>query len=152
MGKHMNIDNYERVDTGVINNPERDEIGVLLKKSKRIAVVGLSDNPDRTSYMVSKAMQDNGYEIIPVNPAVDSVLGVKAVASLKDIKGHVDIVNIFRRSEFVMDLAKEFMEIDAEIFWTQLGVVDEEAFKMLKDNGYTVIMDRCIKVEHALTK
>ena len=152
MGKHMNIDNYERVDTGVINNPERDEIGVLLKKSKRIAVVGLSDNPDRTSYMVSKAMQDNGYEIIPVNPAVDSVLGVKAVASLKDIKGHVDIVNIFRRSEFVMDLAKEFMEIDADIFWTQLGVVDEEAFKMLKDNGYTVIMDRCIKVEHALTK
>ena len=148
----MNIDNYERVDTGVINNPERDEIGVLLKKSKRIAVVGLSDNPDRTSYMVSKAMQDNGYEIIPVNPAVDCVLGVKAVASLKDIKGHVDIVNIFRRSEFVMDLAKEFMEIDAEIFWTQLGVVDEEAFKMLKDNGYTVIMDRCIKVEHALTK
>ena len=136
----------------MIENPERDEIGVLLKKSKRIAVVGLSDNPDRTSYMVSKAMQDNGYEIIPVNPAVDSVLGEKAVASLKDIKGHVDIVNIFRRSEYVMDLAKEFMEMDADIFWTQLGVIDEEAFNMLKDKGYTVIMDRCIKVEHALTK
>ena len=136
----------------MIKNPERDEIGVLLKKAKRIAVVGLSDNPDRTSYMVSKAMQDNGYEIIPVNPAVDSVLGVKAVASLKNIEGHVDIVNIFRRSEFVMDLAKEFMEIDADIFWTQLGVVDEKAFQLLKENGYTVIMDRCIKVEHALTK
>ena len=102
--------------------------------------------------MVTKAMQDNGYEIIPVNPVVDSVQGVKAVASLKDIEGHVDIVNIFRRSEFVMDLAKEFMEIDADIFWTQLGVVDEKAFQLLKENGYTVIMDRCIKVEHALTK
>lgn len=136
----------------MIENPDRKEIGVLLKKAKRIAVVGLSDNPERTSYMVSKAMQDNGYEIIPVNPAVDSVLGVKAVPTLKDIEGHVDIVNIFRRSEYVMDLAKEFMEIDADVFWTQLGVVDENAFQMLKDKGYTVIMDRCIKVEHALTK
>jgi predicted CoA-binding protein len=145
---------YSKKGKGVIilENPSRDEIGVLLKKAKRIAVVGLSNNPERTSYMVSKAMQDNGYEIIPVNPAVDSVLGVKAVPTLKDIEGHVDIVNIFRRSEYVMDLAKEFMEIDADIFWTQLGVVDEEAFHMLKDKGYTVIMDRCIKVEHALTK
>ena len=136
----------------MLENPSRDEIGLLLKKAKRIAVVGLSNNPDRTSYMVSKAMQDNGYEIIPVNPSVDSVLGVKAVATLKDIEGHVDIVNIFRRSEYVMDLAKEFLEIDADIFWTQLGVIDEEAFQMLNDKGYTVIMDRCIKVEHALTK
>lgn len=136
----------------MIENPSRDEIGLLLKKAKRIAVVGLSDNPERTSYMVSKAMQDNGYEIIPVNPSVDSVLGVKAVATLKDIEGHVDIVNIFRRSEYVMDLAKEFLEIDADIFWTQLGVIDEQAFQMLKDKDYTVIMDRCIKVEHALTK
>ncbi|OCA86871.1 CoA-binding protein [Pradoshia sp. D12] len=136
----------------MIENPSRDEIGLLLKKAKRIAVVGLSDNPERTSYMVSKAMQDNGYEIIPVNPSVDSVLGVKAVATLKDIEGHVDIVNVFRRSEYVMDLAKEFLEIDADIFWTQLGVIDEEAFQMLKDKDYTVIMDRCIKVEHALTK
>ncbi|WP_139891978.1 CoA-binding protein [Bacillus sp. D386] len=136
----------------MIENPSRDEIGLLLKKAKRIAVVGLSDNPERTSYMVSKAMQDNGYEIIPVNPTVDSVLGVKAVATLKDIEGHVDIVNVFRRSEYVMDLAKEFLEIDADIFWTQLGVIDEEAFQILKDKDYTVIMDRCIKVEHALTK
>jgi predicted CoA-binding protein len=136
----------------MFENPSRDEIGLLLKKAKRIAVVGLSDNPERTSYMVSKAMQDNGYEIIPVNPSVDSVLGVKAVASLKDIEGHVDIVNIFRRSEYVMDLAKEFLEMDADVFWTQLGVIDEDAFQMLKDKGYTVIMDRCIKVEHALTK
>ena len=136
----------------MIQNPSRQEIGEILKRAKKIAVVGLSDNPDRTSYMVSKAMQDNGYEIIPVNPAVKEVLGVKAIGSLKELDEHVDIVNVFRRSEFVMDLAKDFLEIDADVFWTQLDVIDEEAFQMLKENGRKVIMDRCIKVEHALTK
>ena len=127
-------------------------IGQILKKAKRIAVVGLSDNPARTSYMISKAMQDNGYEIIPVNPVVEEVLGEKAVASLRDIEGHVDIVNVFRRSEFLPEIAKEFDEIDADIFWAQLGVENQEAYDFLKNKGYTVIMDRCIKVEHALTR
>ncbi|MBL3640888.1 CoA-binding protein [Peribacillus frigoritolerans] len=136
----------------MIENPSREEMGKMLKKSKRIAVVGLSDNPERTSYMVSKAMQDSGYEIIPVNPAVSEVLGVKAVKSLKDIEGHVDIVNVFRRSEFLPEIAKEFAEIDADIFWAQLGVESEEAYNFLKEKGHTVIMNRCIKVEHALTK
>lgn len=135
-----------------IENPSRNEIGALLKKSKRIAVIGLSRNPERTSYMVSEAMQKAGYEIIPVNPTVDEVLGVKAVASLKEIEGHVDIVNVFRRSEHLPEIAKEFAEIDADIFWAQLGVANEEAYEFLKEKGYTVIMDRCIKVEHALTK
>ncbi len=136
----------------MIENPSREEIGKILKKAKRIAVVGLSDNPNRTSYMVSKAMQDAGYEIIPVNPMVDEVLGEKAVSSLKEIEGHVDIVNVFRRSEYLPEIAKEFDEIDADVFWAQLGVVNEEAYQFLKERGYTVIMDRCIKVEHALTK
>lgn len=135
-----------------IENPTRDEIGKILKKAKRIAVVGLSDKPDRTSYMVSKAMQDAGYEIIPVNPTADTILGVKSVSSLKEIEGHVDIVNVFRRSEFLFDVAKEFVEIDADIFWAQLGLENEEAYQFLKEKGHTVIMDRCIKVEHAMTK
>lgn len=135
-----------------IEYPTRQEIGEILKNSKTIAVVGLSDNPSRTSYMVSKVMQDAGYEIIPVNPTVNEVLGKKAVASLKDIKGHVDIVNVFRRSEHLLDLAKEFLEIDADVFWAQLGVQDEDTYKLLKEKDYTVIMDRCIKVEHAMTK
>jgi uncharacterized protein len=136
----------------MIENPSREEMGKMLKKSKRIAVVGLSDNPERTSYMVSKAMQDSGYEIIPVNPSVSEVLGVKAVKALKDIEGHVDIVNVFRRSEFLPEIAKEYTEIDADIFWAQLGVENEEAYNFLKEKGHTVIMNRCIKVEHALTK
>lgn len=135
-----------------IEIPSREEIGKILKKAKRIAVVGLSDNPERTSYMVSKAMQDAGYEIIPVNPKADEILGVKAVASLKDIEGHVDIVDVFRRSEYLPEVAKEFAEIDADVFWAQLGLINEEAYNFLREKGYTVIMDRCIKVEHALTK
>ena len=135
-----------------IENPSREELGKILKKVKRIAVVGLSDNPERTSYMVSKAMQDAGYEIIPVNPKATEILGQKAVASLKDIEGHVDIVNVFRRSEYLFDVAKEFVEIDADIFWAQQGLENEDAYNFLKEKGYTVVMDRCIKVEHAMTK
>ncbi|WP_020061943.1 CoA-binding protein [Bacillus sp. 123MFChir2] len=135
-----------------IENPTRTEIGEILKNSKTIAVVGLSDNPERTSYMVSKAMQDAGYRIIPVNPGVDTVLGERAVKSLTEIKEPVDIVNVFRRSEFLMDVAKEFVQIEAQTFWAQLGLQDEETYHFLKEKGYTVIMDRCIKVEHAMTR
>ncbi|MGO4886411.1 CoA-binding protein [Anaerobacillus sp. MEB173] len=135
-----------------IENPSREEIKEILKNSKRIAVVGLSNNPERTSYMVSKAMQDAGYDIIPVNPSVDEVLGVKSVGSLKEIEGHVDIVNVFRRSEFLPEIAKEAAEINPDVFWAQLGVANEEAYDYLKEKEITVIMDRCIKVEHAMTK
>jgi uncharacterized protein len=135
-----------------IENPTREEIGQILKSKKRIAVVGLSDNPMRTSYSVSQAMQQVGYEIIPVNPSIKEAFGVKAVASLKDIEGHVDIVNVFRRSEYLPEIAKEAVEIGADVFWAQLGVANQEAYDYLKDHNMTVIMDRCIKVEHALTK
>jgi uncharacterized protein len=135
-----------------VENPSLDEIGAILKKAKRIAVVGLSDKPDRTSYMVSEVMQKAGYEIIPVNPIVDEVLGVKAVASLNDIDGHVDIVNVFRRSEQLFDVAKEFDQIDADVFWAQQGLSNEEAYNFLKEKGHTVVMDLCIKVAHSLTK
>ncbi len=135
-----------------IVNPSSEEIRDILKRSKRIAVVGLSSNPERTSYMVSEAMQNSGYEIIPVNPKVDEVLGVKAVASLKEIEGHIDIVNVFRRSEELHGLAKEFLEIDADVFWAQQGLENEDAYQLLTENGQTTIMNRCIKVEHAKVK
>ncbi|RBW69174.1 CoA-binding protein [Bacillus taeanensis] len=135
-----------------IENPTREEIGEILKSKKRIAVVGLSDNPMRTSYSVSQAMQQVGYEIIPVNPTIKEAFGVKAVSSLKEIDGHVDIVNVFRRSEFLPEIAKEAVEIGADVFWAQLGVANQEAYDYLKKHDVTVVMDRCIKVEHALTK
>ncbi|MCZ0755143.1 CoA-binding protein [Anoxybacillus sp. J5B_2022] len=135
-----------------IMNPSREEIAEILQKAKRIAVVGLSNNPDRTSYMVAKAMKDAGYNIIPVNPTIEEWEGIPAVKSLKDIEGHIDIVNVFRRSEYLPEVAREFVQIDADVFWAQLGVVDEDVYEFLKEKGYTVVMDRCIKVEHALTK
>lgn len=135
-----------------MNNPNREEIKEVLDNAKTIAVVGLSPNPNRTSYMVSEAMQKAGYRIIPVNPVADEVLGEKSYSSLKEIPDPVDIVNVFRRSEFLEDLAEEFLEIDCPVFWTQLNVVDDDVFKRLTELGYTVIMDRCIKVEHAILK
>lgn len=135
-----------------MQNPSMEEIREILKKSKRIAVVGLSNKPERESYMVAKAMQEAGYEIIPVNPMIDEALGIKAVSSLKEIDGHIDIVNVFRRSEYLVDVAKEFLEVDADVFWAQQGCVNEEAYRLLKEKGYPVIMDFCIKVAHSLTK
>lgn len=135
-----------------MNNPSRENIKNVLDHAKTIAVIGLSPNPSRTSYMVSEAMQRAGYRIIPVNPQTDAVLGEKSYASLSDIPEKVDIVNVFRRSEFLEDIADEFMKIDCPVFWTQLNVVDENVFNRLADAGYTVIMDRCIKVEHAILK
>ncbi|AKI92264.1 CoA-binding protein [Bacillus subtilis] len=135
-----------------MQNPSKAEIKEILQRSKRIAVVGLSDRPDRTSHMVSKAMQDAGYEIIPVNPTIDEALGVKAVSSLKEIDGPIDIVNVFRRSEQLPGVAEEFLETGAPVFWAQQGLVNEEAYQMLKEKGRTVIMDLCIKVAHAVTK
>lgn len=129
-----------------MQNPSKSEIKEILDRSKRIAVVGLSDRPDRTSYMVSKAMQDEGYEIIPVNPTIDEALGVKAVASLKDVEGPIDIVNVFRRSEQLPGVAEEFLQTDAPVFWAQQGLANEEAYRMITDKGRTAVMDLCIKV------
>ncbi|MGI2326667.1 CoA-binding protein [Planococcus sp. YIM B11945] len=135
-----------------MNNPSREEIKKILDTAKTIAVIGLSPNPERTSFMVSEAMQQAGYRIIPVNPQADEILGEKSYASLTDIPHPVDIVNVFRRSEFLKGIAEEFLKIDCPVFWTQLNVVDEDVFKQLSEAGHTVIMDRCIKVEHAILK
>ncbi|SFD75476.1 hypothetical protein SAMN05428981_1011730 [Bacillus sp. OV194] len=130
-------------------NPADHEIRDILTSKKRIAVVGLSDNPMKTSYMVSSVMQDAGYEIIPVNPAVDEVLGVKAVKTLQEIEGHVDIVNVFRRSEYLLEVAKDAVDIGADVFWAQLGLANDEAYDYLKEHQTVSIMDKCIKIEYA---
>ncbi|HLR71162.1 MAG TPA: CoA-binding protein [Pseudogracilibacillus sp.] len=131
-------------------NPPNEKIAAVLKEAKTIAVVGLSNNPERTSYQISKAMQAAGYKIIPVNPMVDTVLGEKAYASLKEIDEKIDIINVFRRSEFLPEIAKEALETDSKVFWAQQGVINEEAYDLLTENDFTVIMDLCIKVAHAV--
>jgi predicted CoA-binding protein len=127
----------------------RIDIKNVLKTKKRIAVVGLSDNPGRTSYMVSEYMQKAGYEILPVNPNIQEVLGVKAYSSLKEIEGPVDIVNVFRRSEYLPEVAREAVGISADVFWAQLGLHSDEAAMILQEAGIPYIMNKCIKVEHA---
>ncbi|WP_027414752.1 CoA-binding protein [Aneurinibacillus terranovensis] len=131
-------------------NPSNDERRKILEEAKTIAVVGLSDNPARTSYMVSEAMQRAGYKIIPVNPTIQEALGEKAVASLTEIKEPVDIVNVFRRSETVMPVAEEAAKIGAKTFWLQQGIYNEDAAKYVQQHGMTAVMDTCIKVDHAL--
>lgn len=131
-------------------NPSNETIATLLQNAKTIAVVGLSDNPERTSYQISKAMQDAGYKIIPVNPMVEEVLGEKSYTSLTEVEQSIDIINVFRRSEFLPDIAKEALQTNSNIFWAQQGVVNVEAYNLLKENDFTVIMDLCIKVAHAV--
>lgn len=131
-------------------NPPKEEIKEILDEAKTIAVVGLSDNPERTSYEISKAMQEAGYKIIPVNPMVDTVLGEKAYDSLLDIEEDIDIINVFRRSEFLPEIAAQAIQTNCKVFWAQQGVVNEEAYHLLKENNFTVIMDLCIKVAHAV--
>lgn len=131
-------------------NPSQEEIKQILESSKTIAVVGLSNNPDRTSYQIAEIMQQEGYKIIPVNPTIDEVLGEKARDSLTDINEKVDIVNVFRRSEFLPEISKETEQINAPVFWAQQGIVNQEAYEFLKEKNVTVIMDLCIKVLHSL--
>lgn len=131
-------------------NPTREQIKDILKNSTTIAVVGLSDNPERVSYMVSEAMQAKGYTIIPVNPNADTILGQKSYASLKDIPEQVDIVNVFRRSEHTPPVAEEAVAIGAKTLWLQLGIASEEAADIAVQGGLQVIMDRCIKVEDSI--
>lgn len=132
-------------------NPSREQIKEILLNAGNIAVVGLSDKTDRTSYMVAQAMQSNGYRIIPVNPSVSGeILGEKVYASLKDIPEPVDIVNVFRRSEYTPEVAREAVEIGARVLWLQLGISSDEAYEIASQGGLTVIMDRCIKVEDSI--
>lgn len=131
-------------------HPSRKEIKVILEQAATIAVVGLSDDPAKTSHMVSEAMQHKGYRIIPVNPNATSILGETCYASLKDIPVPIDIVNVFRRPEHTPPIAQEAVAIGAKVLWLQLGIVNEEASTIASEGGLQVIMDRCIKVEDSI--
>ena len=121
----------------------------LLRSSRVIAVVGLSSKKFRPSYGVAEYMQREGYRIIPVNPNEEGVLGQKAYKRLEDIPEPIDIVDIFRRSEFVMPIVESAIRLGAKAVWMQEGVEDEEAAKKARDAGLFVVMDRCILKEHS---
>jgi len=120
----------------------------LLKNSRTIAVVGLSNKRTRPSYGVSEYMQRAGYRIIPVNPQESEVLGEKAYASLEDIPEPIDIVDVFRRSEFVPEIVDAAIRAGAKAIWLQEGVIHESAAEKARQAGLSVVMDRCILKEH----
>ncbi len=129
-------------------SPQTDAIADLLKRSKTIAVVGLSNSPWRPSHGVSAYMQTNGYRIIPVNPNIKGALGEKAYPSLPDVPEKVDIVNIFRRPEFVGEIVDQAIQLKVPAIWMQEEVVNEKAAEKARKAGIFVVMDRCILKEH----
>lgn len=133
-----------------MSNPSNEKITRILKEAKTIAVVGLSGKSDRTSYQISQAMQQKGYRIIPINPNEDEVLGEKAYPSLRDVSDQIDIINVFRRSEAILPIAKEAAGLDAPTFWMQQGIQNQKAYDLLTEQGKTVIMDVCIKVAESV--
>ena len=128
--------------------PQPDPVTELLRRARTIAVVGLSDNPLRPSYGVSAYMQTHGYRIIPVNPRIESCLGEKAYTSLLEAPEKIDIVDIFRRPEFVEEVVDQAIQLRIPAIWMQEGVIHEKAAEKARKAGMFVIMDRCILKEH----
>src|SRR5271170_3396900 len=128
--------------------PRADPITELLAHGKTIAVVGLSDNPLRASYGVSAYMQSHGYRIIPVNPRIESCLGEKAYASLLEVPEKIDVVNIFRRAEFVEAVVDQAIQSKVPAIWMQEEVIHQKAAEKAREAGIFVVMDRCILKDH----
>jgi len=129
-------------------SPEADPITELLKRAKTIAVVGLSDSPLRPSHGVAAYMQAQGYRIIPVNPNVQEVLGEPAFSTLDEVREKIDIVNIFRRPEYVEEIVDQAIQLKVPAIWMQEDVINEHAAGKARQAGIFVVMDRCILQEH----
>ncbi|MGZ5034275.1 MAG: CoA-binding protein [Usitatibacter sp.] len=127
---------------------DSEKIRRILKKSKTLAVVGLSAQWHRPSYFAAKYMQEHGYRVIPVNPMYDEILGEKCYKSLRDIPGPVDIVDCFRKSAEIPAIAEEAIAIGAKVLWMQLGVHSPESRRRAEGAGLEVIENHCVKIEH----
>jgi predicted CoA-binding protein len=128
------------------------EISELLQKTKTIAVVGLSDKPDRPSYDVARYMQAAGYEIIPVNPNCQSILGMPCYPDLKSIPQKIDMVNVFRRAEDCLPITQEAITLGVGSIWLQLGIHDQASVMAAQKANIPIITNRCLKIEHRLCK
>jgi uncharacterized protein len=126
-----------------------EDLKAILTSVKTIAVVGLSTNPSRDSHGVAAYLQKNGYRIIPVNPGADEILGEKSYPDLLSINEPVDVVDVFRRPEFVPEIVNQAVKIKAKVLWMQLGVSDEEAANKARQAGMTVVQDHCMMAEHS---
>jgi len=132
--------------------PQSDPIAEVLNQAKTIAVVGLSDNPLRPSHGVSAYMQSHGYRIIPVNPHIEESLGEKSYPSLLDVPEKIDIVNIFRRPDYVEEVVDQAIQLKVPAIWMQEEVIHEKAAEKARKAGIFVVMDMCILKEHQMRK
>jgi predicted CoA-binding protein len=132
----------------VSSQPHSDPVRDLLQRVKIIAVVGLSDDPWRASHGVSAYLQAHGYKIIPVNPHISEALGQKSYPSLLDVPKKIDLVNIFRRPEFVVEIVQQAIDLKIPAVWMQEGVINESAAARARAAGLFVMMDHCILKEH----
>jgi predicted CoA-binding protein len=130
------------------NTQQEANVATILANTKTIAVVGLSDKADRPSYRVAAEMQRRGYKIVPVNPAVESVLGESSFGSLREIPFPIELVNVFRAAEFVPAIVDDMLAIGAPYLWLQEGIVHPEATARAEENGVVVVSDMCIYKEH----
>jgi predicted CoA-binding protein len=121
----------------------------ILEKYKSIAMVGLSSNPFRPSHFAAIYLLSEGYDVTPVNPRETEVLGRKSYQSLSAVPGPIEVVDIFRESSAVPEIVEEAIAVGAKVIWMQLGVIHEEAAERARRNGLEVVMDRCMKIEHA---
>lgn len=127
---------------------DTETIRKLLHNIKTVAIVGMSDKRERASNFVGSYLKSEGYRIIPVNPMIKEALGEKSYPDLKSIPGPVDVVDIFRRADEIVPIVKQAIEIKAKVIWMQLQIVNREAAELARANGLTVIMDKCMKIEH----
>ncbi len=128
---------------------DEDKIAEILRKYRTVAVVGASRDPSKDAHTVPKYLKDHGYRVVPVNPSADQILGEKAYKSLRDIPFDIDIVDIFRPSDQVGPVVEDALHTKAKVIWMQLGIENQGAAEKAKGAGKQVVMDRCMRVEHA---
>ncbi|MFC1493170.1 CoA-binding protein [candidate division KSB1 bacterium] len=130
------------------DNASDTQVKNILEKYKKVAVVGLSSNPEKDSYRVAEYLLNNGYQVIPLNPKSDEILGEKVYRTLKDIPEPVEIVCLFRPPDQVPPFVDDAIDIKAKVVWMQLGIANNEAAEKARNAGLEVVMNKCIKIEH----
>jgi predicted CoA-binding protein len=131
------------------SNPDEATIRALLREMKRVVVVGLSPKPQRDSHRVARYLQEHGYEVVPVYPREETILGETVYRRVRDVPGPIDLVDVFRRSEHLPAVFDDVLASPARAIWTQLGCVDEDGAARAREQGLTVVMNRCVMVDHA---
>ncbi len=143
------MNDTRRAERGNGGRVAEDTIERILGYTRRIAVVGLSDQPWRASHDVAASLRSYGYEIVPVNPHIEEALGARAYPSLGDVPGDIDLVDVFRRREHLPEVAREAVEVGARGIWFQLGLRSPEARRIAEEGGLDVVEDRCLKIDVA---